>query len=727
MDSAYGLHYESANGEYAQSSTVPNERRGDEEVPFLAKRLFSLGLEGWYRNNFRALSVRAGLRDGWGALIDDEGKAQNIVAIDSTKKEGVGEDIAILRVIGNSEQEFLTPDRTENSYINSGPFEMTKPSVFFERLDSERFQEFNDTRCEVDNNTELFAYHFNKWPDENPRNKEVALISNPGYRSAEAALKECKRDWKRLDKCMADGTIGHFNYQNCLKTTLDVRSASSGGSMETTKRCWYNDCEGENCPEGKVWVDRYKGVRVVKGVIHGVKYKNRPGESDENAAERAANWFEDETNPMGQTVLKVGSKVTEQGHASLEEAALVTALSESVEISWLDRDKDYPTPTPHNPNPTPNPDQYGPNQPSNPDLESKFVCLELDSAEHCVKYQVVEVSNGVYPLPGGDNKTDVEAGPIPEHLLGGPKDEAFENTTPPDTGRRESMAMCSFNVPDAYKEHLPDDFHFDRARIRKGMVIGFMGGASHSSIPNDGKTIVHLTDLFNICTPWTEASWFDNWNFTHIHGEHLGSKSPGRKAFFPIWWRKLYHAVREVYELRKDSSGSSTVEHVRPPSMKTCPPNYHMKGVTFYHGKKSGSDLPILLGIKYLRCARMETRYEKILASTKPGFGAKWMGNMPLYITVPLETNVSQNFTLDGAEFSLSAHIGSSKAQTGNETWTELDATTTSCPNIERGSGSYPGTVVGFRYGRQSNGMFDTFRLLCDVAPGTKVTTPPAP
>lgn len=709
IDDVHRLTFESTSGYFKLASEIPNESFS-EEVPFLSKRLFSLGLDSWAAVNPRAANNRSSLREDWRYSIDQEGKMQNIVNVNLTTNKGVGEDIAILKVRENDIRKRLTSDPSKDEFLISGPFDFSKPAVFFERLDAKQFREYKDTKCEADNTIPLYSYHSNIWPDETPEDSSrVSLVSNPGYRSAEASLLHCNPKWTSKKTCLEGGVVGYIDYQNCLKTTLDVRQGSSGGALSLHEFCRLNTCEGEGCPSGNIWYRPDERKRLVKGVLNGVTDNGSPL------------WLQDASTSTGSVLLTHDGMPVESGIDKLEIASLFTTVSNSVETNWLDRDIDYSS--------AKDPDNYKSHQPPNPLLEEKLKCAVHDvnasdpsKRENCLIYK----SETKYPNNRPKPADTPDPPPIESNTPSNPENPAsvFDNRAI-DVDYTTQM-MCQYRVPSNYEKHLRFDLGSDRLRIPHGTVIGFMGSPSTIKLNHSDQELTYISDFFAVCIPWSSASWFDNWNMAYVKGLIQDQSLEQATAYFPTYWMKLYEALRITYERRTEINAATyEVTRLRPPSMKTCPPNYHLQGISYHEGWKKDEDVPVILGIHTLHCTLMDSRKEAILASEEAGYGMQW-SDLEKNLDVPLVKNLG-NYTLSGDSFTMDNRIGDPTSQSTTENWVKVEQDTVRCDTVEVDGESYEATVTGFRATRRHDGTLRHLLLECGLSPGIIITPPPTP
>ena len=718
-DSPFQITFESVGGFYTEIENHPTELP-NEEIPFLSRRLFGLGLDQWSTKGLLGLDARDRLRT-WDVELDNEKTSQEgvFMSFDASIKGYEGLDVSILKIKGNSMENEYAPSFSFDTpiQIKSGPFLLRKAGPFFDRVSTRQYREFDNPDCELKNTTGIYAYHMNTWPDEEAKVSITSLISNPGYK-ADVFFDSCNVDWNDSGQelCLNDKDLGYIDYQNCILTSLDVRAASSGGSMMGKRTCINKDADG--IVPVKYQFDNLYSKGVIQSII------GLPGNP-------LTLWLKD----IQQT--DIGLELDEIGQESFtfEDATigtLVTANSSEV-VRWTNRDVNFNDTLgdPFDPAPDQPPEQVEPD------------CSGADDGEPCHTYEYEVQANSLYGESSGAPNGSDETGTIPsDEAANNPEDQSrqrYTAPTPPDTGYRRRFATCHFNAPLADKEYANLVYDPYKFRYPHGMFIGFMGSASLTEIPRDGENIAHLADFFGICTPWSSAPWINNWGFVHVSG--VRQTLENATAYMPTGVIKFYDVLRRFYELRdvRENPEDEAVIRPHPPSFKTCPPNYYLEGLEVHTGiyKPMEDDIPKILGVKALNCRRIQSNYNNIQSE----FGSKWadstdpdtgelIQHMPEYLSV--ETNAliknepqdgggccaDVDYRLGGLSFPLNMNIGSPIPQLPSVDWSTMDTHTINCEPVEIGESTYPATIVGMEFNHHANGLIDKLNLWCSIAPG---------
>ena len=206
---------------------------GDEEEPFLAMRLFQLGLHLWSKNSLNAKATRERLRSwtfdyaqGNCAIPKNQYsfKCQGYAFRNESNFQIAGKDIAILK----ARNQIPTFDSEENVFYfgtngpMSGAFPLDRPGLFFDHITVGETKVFKG----VENNTPLWLQHANAWPDRRS-GESTRLISRPGYTLQEFEYAEDIGVRFVENLC---GDKAHW-LQDTVLTSLDLKAGSSGGMV----------------------------------------------------------------------------------------------------------------------------------------------------------------------------------------------------------------------------------------------------------------------------------------------------------------------------------------------------------------------------------------------------------------------------------------------------------------------------------------------------------------
>jgi hypothetical protein len=202
-----------------------------------------------------------------------------------------------------------------------------------------------------------------------------------------------------------------------------------------------------------------------------------------------------------------------------------------------------------------------------------------------------------------------------------------------------------------------------------------------------------------VCTPWSSVPFVRNWSFLQTIGTSARNTGPNT-AMVPNSFGTLAHSLATIAEWRHDPNEPEDA-YLRPLSMKTCPPNYFLRGVDFHVRPHPGNaDQAILAGITRLHCQR----------SIRPH------NNEPIGERIVIELydpEDSCQMHLGDDCFSLGQQIGWSRPTSVPQCQGETD---TLCS--DRIMCDDPGEAVsGFYYHRSSDGFISEFGLDCMRAP----------
>ncbi len=254
-----------------------------------------------------------------------------------------------------------------------------------------------------------------------------------------------------------------------------------------------------------------------------------------------------------------------------------------------------------------------------------------------------------------------------------------------------------------------------------GIGVGFVGSVRYNpdnieqDVIDDGSTIGFAR---MICTPWSSKPFVRNWPFLRTMG--LSYQNTERDVStlryvtdgFGYYLGWLQNTLANLGEWRYDDEQATwglDGPYLRPISMKTCPPNYFLFGVTFDTREYNGDR--VVRGIKTLHC-RVSTdaweRYQQQLDRVV---------HRDLYI----DGQGYGFYQMGGRNFSRTQYIGwpySDASLDGCDIVPEPGAceTTTFChPDPTK---SHKRIVGGMVYSRNSEGMIDEFGIECIEEPG---------
>lgn len=153
---------------------------------------------------------------------------------------------------------------------------------------------------------------------------------------------------------------------------------------------------------------------------------------------------------------------------------------------------------------------------------------------------------------------------------------------------------------------------FDHASPKRvagtALVAGVVGSATITEANrNSGTFNLDAGDTIGslgvICAPPSGISWTDNYGFLRVVGKLIGVGKDRLSRVRPNFHGSLYKFLVEGFESRGNKAENDKAPYPRPKSMKMCPPNYYMSGITYSKNNSNGQ----IQGISQIWCKRSET------------------------------------------------------------------------------------------------------------------------
>lgn len=252
--------------------------------------------------------------------------------------------------------------------------------------------------------------------------------------------------------------------------------------------------------------------------------------------------------------------------------------------------------------------------------------------------------------------------------------------------------------------HSHPDFGIDEeTHVNAGVGVGFIGSVAYNpAAPNErivdeGSTLGFLR---LVCAPWSSVPFVTNWPFLRTTGSaFLRGTAQSTISFGELG--SLDAALATMAEYRYDDVDTGE-EYIRPMSMKTCPPNYFLRGIRFNALTDPSETKRIIGGITELVCSpSSEAPY------------AQGLSTDDIIRSLYLPEDEQCPFRMGDRCFSRSQYIGWPR-QMGlpkceDTSFPNACAEETICP---------AGKVVsGFQYRRDSNGFTTDLGLRCIQEP----------
>ena len=181
-----------------------------------------------------------------------------------------------------------------------------------------------------------------------------------------------------------------------------------------------------------------------------------------------------------------------------------------------------------------------------------------------------------------------------------------------------------------------DEVGYGSTRYREGYAVGLTGARSYAGDPRRD----YLLKLGVVCSPWSNKSWSDHWRFLRVITQGLFEKDDVDRLR-TAWGGLLWDFINRAH-LNLKPADTSTEYRVRPAPLKTCPPNYALRGMTVYYDTSSSPD-PRVVGVESLSCTRVVDQGgpQLIDVFTSPNFSSRY--EMTVDFGLPLEFPLRQD------------------------------------------------------------------------------------
>mgnify|MGYP003374732262 CR=1 FL=1 len=595
-----------------------------EENPLLANRLFSLGLESWAHPSNGA--VRQILRSSWTFSAPDvlnDGTLQLTEDLPMTKKY-IGKDIAFLDACP------LDENLLKQDIPISGDFKITKPGIFFDniRITSYNNQHFNNI---VEQKSHIFflgsheyTTTFYNYIDNILNEDEIDLAIVPlidGPRGITNTSSVCGA----IFTC--DGSTNKSIYFRstieCIDTNLDSLEGMSGGHILVKSE-----------KESRLFEGTFQSWGILQSIGLDALIRNTP-QADK------------EYNLWGP-----GVEMQDSSEYSKPVKNYVTT------IHPFDQDDKVASRyelgfDPLNPVPLRSVDEVLPD------------CRIPPAGDPCIEYGGELIGNKF-----GDPPTDIPTLFVNPVYTDGLIEEVGVSTSP------QAISISTPNEIRGYRLTCDSWIFKNKHELHTigagpGVAIGFVGSKSFLSdypfLKSDGDKPV-LGSLRIICAPWTSRPFTDNWQFLFWGGRK--SEYDKIKSTHDSSVDFLFKGLTTSFEQRDVIVNNNPVSTVRPISMKTCPPNYLLKGFNVIYNNEDPTSIYIV-GIESLLCvdtANNPTDTPKLLTvcldpaniSQSPN-GCSEGGLIP-----PAWNNITNAYTINNIPFSLAQEIGETIQRTPN-------------------------------------------------------------
>lgn len=559
---------------------------GSKENPLLSHRLFSLGLDqfalnkGPYPGSYRE-GARLELRRWHDWIVDREGSPSlsQLHIIESSPNFFVGKDVEFLKprdphqlMVADGLNDW--DDKAKLEYLPSGIFSIYGPGPFFNVALRNGYAGDEDI-CPMENTYRMFlGQHLNY--DENSASDKLSFVTS-GYTDENNEI-SCIND----TRCIALGVQGNFDYEGCIKTTMDVWVGSSGGGV------YDNRCRVDGGSEGYDVLEKYKNHYVYKGLAHGTQ---------------AA--IESPTPTKWSEVLQ--HDMAEEAQTTFSNDVNISTVLGFLETAWSQRDRDFST--------AKNPFNPKPDQPASdgcPGVEDNGVCyLNLSESES---------TDGGFPATGVSPPTiqDTGTGSGGSSSANESSQANYQNELASLEGNYGAILCDSYGVGSGAVQVYNEDNNTSEWRSGISMMQGILGSAKSST---ERPPMDRVDALAAVCTPWSSAAWTTNWNWVSLNFNTISNIYPGAPKWLEgvaaIEYRTrirlsealgLLHEVRHIVE--------DNFFQIRPPSMKNCPPNYYLGGIKYTISSEELSVAKVV-GITGLICKAHKPRFDAIEAENK--------------------------------------------------------------------------------------------------------------
>ncbi len=631
------------------------------ENPLLANRLSQLGLN-------LSRTARRTLRGPWHFGVQDDDFPAVLTASGRL-------DVAVLEAQHRSLPFHPNVSPDDWRYLRTGSLPPLAPGVFF---DYRPFRSLSYCPTELDEDyscpeplahgegllpqsprdpsgdppTPLWLLHHNEYPEDretNVRALRTNIVSNPfpylidGIPDASGVEKGVR--WSDpysgfVEVCTSDGLVP-FEYGDQFDVTLDSFGGSSGGALFHPHRF----VQGNGVRESS--------HRIYPHAV-AVAISNAPPPSI------YAEWGLPQADNLD--------------HLNVMAAASEAVSRRSQYDQATEDEDDASKPTP-----------------IQPEGDGGPACIIYDDDRNCVQYKRTIVDNHAYPMPSALLPYRYPEGIDPDDV---DADEALhEEVTSSENGTNRRWVGCAVS-------HSPFTEDEDGMRINAGLGVGFFGSLRYNphnseDVADDGSVVGYLR---MICAPWSSVPFVSNWLFLQTIGTSYSNTSRDT-ALFPGRFGSLAEALVTVGEIRNQGD----VATVRPLSMKTCPPNYFLRGVAFHSRKSPSGSERVLAGIRTLHCQRSNNPHDP-------------SETIPDTIDVDLYgEDVNSCWHSIGEQcFSLGQQIGWSRPvqlpSCRDVSYPEDCHAFTRCPDGQ--------LVDGFSYWRNAEGLITSFHISCIEEPG---------
>ena len=715
-----------------------------DENPLLANRLFSLGLGHWsefqkYEEGYLGredaphgatfdldiTSPRIFLRR-WHFEMDESVESQEFLSPTMTP-EGIrldGRDIAILRSVSRDNvfeyfQEHWNNDKSP-IYLPTGAFKLNAPGPFFNTARvNPAYSDTGLDLCNTDsdeNYPEYGSYFHRFYTSQNFSDdptfgnivpKKPIIVS--GYNMGPVG-----RDWADgIATCYfsTNNTVAYAaagsKFSNNHYTSLDILKSSSGGGL-VDGTCEYAG-SGRWDADSPLHHDL-----VLKGV------------AQSGVDDTTANWH----TTIRTTILDPWNLWDPVSLAwiidpdELSDTASRFVQHDNHSFRWSRRDIDWSANTPTNPigNPfTPTPSQ--PIEDGCPgDLSggTEPQCLFIPKPGKSTRYTDINLSSIVeHVVPIGSN--------IPDPV-GHPQTPAVKVD-----GAEYELLKCPRTHGDTTVLVDNEKELYSRPwRVPVAQIQGVVGGSTHNlwdkndSLNEETEHSIRVGSLGQICVPWGSDNWLNNWTHTWLGWEGW------TRTFFDMdditGVQDANHQLRDflalAYEARWVGEDDKRERQYRPPSMKTCPPNYYVNGIEFR--ASSEEDDAEIIGITALECV-LHKKYRTASSGEEP---TPWYQTPPAtWHRAPLMSHSKHNGfkwsgeKSDAQDFSLDQFIGYPHLPNGSSAPTSRsgDGSVESITGLDASRcESQDEVVVSIAVRRTLDNTINGMHVICLPAPGTQ-------
>ena len=599
------------------------------ENPLLANRLWQLGLENW-ATSFTStgdvsehFATRNSLRL-WFAEVDTEGfnDAGNKITFQPFAGNGSPMDASILKVtalqapfLWNAQYDGIPNVDPYNAkeYVLSGEFDIDKPGIFFNQIKAKAFDSslavngggsIIDLEDRSEQRTALQLLSSSTWfgstePWETTPLACVSGVTDLNLGGLNSAGTACVSS----SVCATqDASPTIRAYSNCISTTLGVVGGTSGGSMMAAPI--YDNGAGTQ-------QFRSDTARHAYGLAQGFRL-------EQSNLPKLHGW----RDPQDAVPVQSGGLPTVFNHS-------IMSLGDGHFEAWGTRSKSYgPFLGPLN--------NFRPS-PKEPETDGDILCTNQDVANgqaQCLFSRSVAnniwgtppVNAAAVDYPTGPGTGDGSgSGPGGSGAPGGAKGGGG----PKNWGSATIRILCDYNQ--YYGQELQG-----YRRTQAGLMVGVLGTANAPRVEQGNSWVASLGP---VCAPWSSASWSDNWYWLiQFLRRNYSEENASENA---SWIPELRIALPFLTEWRAQTA-DLTSKSIRPMSMKTCPPNYVVKGVGVFH------ENTLLVGLQKLICVNKHGSVRSV-----------YLAPETLAANDPQVNDAGQfEYQIHGQSFPLAQHIG---------------------------------------------------------------------